>query len=76
MGSKSSRRLQERRDFQDIAVARAKWELRFYCWRSTILLTLASAETIDAIVALIERRPPLAVSAVLSAVKQLSSYRS
>jgi len=71
VGSKSSRRLQERRDYQDIAVARARWELRFYCWRSVILLTLLSLETLDAVVAVIEGRWPEAAKLLQSAVTRL-----
>ena len=66
MGSSSSRRLRGRRvdnsphgrEFQKIALARAKWRLRFYCWGCCVVLVPATAQAVEAVVALIEGRQP------------------
>jgi len=56
MGSSSSRRL--RRELSEIEVRQAHWKLRFYCWRWTILLTIATAQALEVAVALFEHRAP------------------
>lgn len=34
--------LQNRREMQEIAVASARWRLRFWCWRNVLVLSLAT----------------------------------
>lgn len=58
MGSITSRRLRRRRDLQDIAVRRAQWQLRFYCWRWFILLIPATFQVGEAVVAVLDGRAP------------------
>lgn len=62
MGSISGRRLRSApRDVSDdnrIDRLRARWELFFYCWRWFLLLGVGTAQAVEAIVALVEGRPP------------------
>lgn len=43
MGSYPSRR-SRREALEDLAIARAKWRLRFYCWGYALALTLATVQ--------------------------------
>jgi hypothetical protein len=40
----SYRRMTREEELEDIAVSRARWRLRFYCWRWTIALALVSVQ--------------------------------
>ena len=43
---------------RDIEIARARWSLRFYCWRNLLLLSVGTVVAAEAILASIEGRPP------------------
>jgi len=58
MGSIRYRRLRRRRTRQEIETARARWELFFFCWASFLACGLATVQALEAILALIESRPP------------------
>jgi hypothetical protein len=45
MGTPSSRRLR-REELEDLAVRKERWKLRFYCWRWSLVLGLASIGTV------------------------------
>jgi hypothetical protein len=42
----------------DIELARARWSLRFYCWRNMLVLSVGTVVAAEAILASIEGRPP------------------
>jgi hypothetical protein len=43
---------------RDIEIARARWSLRFYCWRNLLLLSVGTVVAAEAILASIEGRSP------------------
>ena len=63
-------RLPRRRDIEDVAVASAEWRLRFYCWRKVLMLSVATAAAADAVLAILEGRPPHTMDVVTSALKE------
>ena len=57
MGSSISRRLR-RESLEDIAVRKARWKLRFYCWGWSVVLVAVTAQAIEVVLALLEHRAP------------------
>lgn len=57
MDQSSSRRLR-RESLEKIEVCKAKWKLRFYCWRWSVFLVIATAQAVDVLLAVVEHRTP------------------
>jgi len=56
---------------QEIAVASARWRLRFWCWRNVLVLSLATVAGGDAVLAIFEGNPPHTIDALTTALRQL-----
>jgi hypothetical protein len=60
-----------RRDLEDLKLADALWRLRFYCWRRTLVLSVATVAAIDCIAAILEGRQPHALDMLTTIVRTL-----
>jgi hypothetical protein len=49
--------------------ARARWGLVFYCWRNLLVLSAATAMTVDTILAILQGRSPHALNELTSLLK-------
>lgn len=60
-------------EFPDVDRKRKLWEFRFYCWRTTIRLiiasVLASMEGTDAVLSVIHHRVPATVQALIALIR-------
>jgi hypothetical protein len=55
----------------DVAIAEAVWRLRFYCWRTTLALSVATATAVQAVMAIIEGHQPYAIGVLTELLRQL-----
>jgi hypothetical protein len=60
-----------RHDLEDLEVANALWRLRFYCWRRTLVLSVATVAALDGILAVVDGRQPHALDMITTIVKDL-----
>jgi hypothetical protein len=57
MGTPSSRRWRREEELEELAVSRARWKLRFYCWRWSLALSLATIGAGGGVLALLHGSP-------------------
>ncbi len=55
----------------DVEVARARWQLRFYCWRRILTLSVGTAACCESIIAVVEGRQPQALDILLKLLENV-----
>ena len=66
MGEPSSRRARREEELEDLAVKWTRWKFRFYCWRWSLVLSIATIGVIGMIVVTLLHGSPRAWSELLS----------
>jgi hypothetical protein len=62
MGEPSSRRARREEELEDLAVKWTRWKFRFYCWRWSLVLSIATIGLIGMIVGALLHGSPGALS--------------